>query len=108
LQLAVTEAPATAGQKTRQDLEARTAKFGIDVIKFAHEVRENPVTKPLVSQLVRAATSVGANYCEAKHWLQLMVAAAPEHRTAAAGLWREAKELTLVFGAIARSCDKPR
>jgi len=94
-------------------------------------VRENPVTKPLVGQLVRAATSVGANYCEAdeaeskkdfrhkigicvkearetKHWLQMMVAAAPEHRDAAAILWREAKELTLVFGAIARSCDKPR
>jgi four helix bundle protein len=130
-QFAVAEALATVGQKPRQDLEARTAKFGIDVIRFARQVRENPVTRPLVSQLVRAATSVGANYCEAdeaeskkdfrhkigicvkearetKHWLQMMVAAAPEQRTAAAGLWREAKELTLVFGAIARSCDKPR
>jgi four helix bundle protein len=116
--------------KLRQDLEARTARFGIAVIKFARQVREDTVTKPLLGQLVRAATSVGANYCEAdeaeskkdfrhkigicvkearetKHWLRMIVAAAPEHRAAAADLWREAKELTLVFGAIARSCDKP-
>jgi len=116
--------------KLRQDLEARTARFGIAVVKFARQVREDTVAKPLLGQLVRAATSVGANYCEAdeaeskrdfrhkisicvkearetKHWLRMIVAAAPAHRTAAADLWREAKELTLVFGAIARSCDKP-
>jgi len=121
----------TAAGKPRQDLEKRTARFGIEAIGFARQVREDTVTRPLLGQLVRAATSVGANYCEAdeaeskrdfrhkigicvkearetKHWLQMIVAAAPEHRSAAAELWREAKELTLVFGAIARSCDKPR
>ena len=45
---------------------------------------------------------------ETKHWLRMIATAAPEHRTAAADLWREAKELTLVFCAIARSCDSPR
>jgi len=121
----------TAADKPRQDLEKRTARFGIEAINFARQVREDTVTRPLLGQLVRAATSVGANYREAdeaesekdfrhkigicvkearetKHWLQTIVAAAPEHRSAAAELRREAKELILVFGAIARSCDKPR
>ena len=47
------------------DLEERTARFGEDVIGFARTVPENAVTKRLISQLVGAATSVGANYCEA-------------------------------------------
>jgi len=120
-----------AAAKTRQDMEARTAQFGVAAIRFARQVRDDTVTRPLLSQLVKAATSVGANYCEAdeaeskkdfrhkigicvkearetKHWLRMIATAAPEHRTAAADLWREAKELTLVFGAIARSCDSPR
>lgn len=47
------------------DLEERTARFGEDVIAFAKRVPENEVTRPLVGQLVRAATSIGANYVEA-------------------------------------------
>lgn len=47
------------------DLEERTALFGEAVINFAKQLSRNPVTTPLVSQLVRAGTSVGANYCEA-------------------------------------------
>jgi len=47
------------------DLEERTASFGEAVIRFAQTIRETAVTRPLVNQLVRAATSVGANYCEA-------------------------------------------
>src|SRR4051812_12703501 len=47
------------------DLEERTARFGETVIAFAKRIPVNPVTTPLISQLVRAATSVGANYCEA-------------------------------------------
>ena len=47
------------------DLEERTAVFGEAVIRFAKNIPKNPVTTPLISQLVRAGTSVGANYCEA-------------------------------------------
>jgi four helix bundle protein len=78
--------------------------------------------------LVRAATSIGANYCEAddacskkdfrfkigicrkesketKHWLRMVAAAADELRTDARQLWQEAKELNLIFGAILRKRD---
>jgi four helix bundle protein len=41
------------------------AVFAERVIDFALIVERNPVTTPLISQLIRAATSVGANYCEA-------------------------------------------
>src|SRR3954465_14829904 len=107
------------------NLEDRTAVFGERVIAFAKRVPVNPVNTPLISQLVRAGTSVGANYCEAddadskrdfffkiglcrrearetKHWLRMVVAAEPGLRDEARALWQEAKELNLIFGAIRR------
>jgi four helix bundle protein len=107
------------------DLEERTAQFGESVIHFARVVAKNPVTTPLISQLVRAGTSVGANYCEAddavskkdfknkigicrkearetKLWLRLIAAAEPDLKTEARKLWHEAKELHLIFAAIWR------
>ncbi len=47
------------------DLEERTARFGEAVIDFAKAIPQNPVTDRLISQLVGAGTSVGANYVEA-------------------------------------------
>jgi len=108
------------------DLEDRTAAFGSAVIRFARAIPHDPVTRPLVSQLVRAATSIGANYCEAddaesrrdfchklgickkearetKHWLRMVVTAVPELKEPARKLWQEAKELNLIFNAIVRS-----
>ena len=107
------------------DLEERTARFGEAVIGFAKAIPVNVVTGPLIPQLVRAATSVGANYVEAddadskkdfrfkiglcrreaketKHWLRMVVAAEPQFRDEARVLWQEAKELNLIFGAIRR------
>ena len=46
------------------DLEERTARFGEAVLAFARTLRADAVTRPLISQLVRAGTSVGANYLE--------------------------------------------
>jgi four helix bundle protein len=85
----------------------------------------NVVTTPLINQLVRAGTSVGANYCEAddavsnkdfknkigtcrkearetKLWLRLIAAAEPSTKIKARKLWPEAKELHLLFSAIWR------
>jgi len=107
------------------DLEERTAKFGEEVIKFCKRVPKNTVTAPLINQLVKAGTSVGANYCEAddaeskqdfrhkigickkesresKHFIRMMVIAAPEVQEEARQLWQEAKELNLIFNTIYR------
>ena len=108
-----------------EDLMERTARFGETVIRFAKRIPRNAVNNRLIDQLVGAATSVGANYCEAddavsgKEFKQKigtsrkeskesmfflrMVAAAEESLAAEArALWREAKELNLIFGAIWR------
>ena len=51
--------------KGNYDLEERTARFGEAVIAFAKRIPRTPVTMPLITQMVKAGTSVGANYCEA-------------------------------------------
>lgn len=51
--------------KKTYNLEDRTAKFGENIIEFAKKIPITTVTKSLIDQLVRAGTSVGANYCEA-------------------------------------------
>ncbi len=109
----------------KYDLEERTARFGEAVIGFAKGLPRNVVTRPLISQLVRSGTSVGANYCEAddsvskkdfrhkigicrkearetKHWIRMIVAAESTTKPQAKALWQEAKELHLIFAAIFR------
>jgi four helix bundle protein len=113
----------------RYDLEERTALFGEAVIEFCGELSASPVVAPLISQLVRAGTSIGANFCEAdeaeskkdfrhkialcrkeaketKYWLRMIAKAAGANKSAARSLWREAGELHLIFCAIIRSTDQ--
>ena len=47
------------------DLEERTAKFGEQAIKFTKKIPKTAENFGLINQLTRAATSIGANYCEA-------------------------------------------
>lgn len=49
------------------DLEERMAKFGEEVIAFCRSLSVDHVSRPLVTQLVRSATSIGANYSEANN-----------------------------------------
>ncbi len=108
------------------DLEERTARFGEAVIDLLRPIAATPLTSPLISQLIRAATSVGANYCEAddastkkafrhclgvsrreakesKHWLRMMARAVPQHAEECRRLWQEARELNLILSAILRN-----
>ena len=47
------------------DLQERTALFGERIVRFAKLIPRTPVTERLISQIVGAGTSVGANFCEA-------------------------------------------
>lgn len=108
------------------DLEERTAVFGEHVIALCKTISLNTVTRPLVDQLVRSATSVGANYMEAngasskkdfrnkiyickkeaqetQHWLRMLNVAATEHTTELRALWKETHELVLIFQKITSS-----
>src|SRR5207244_7938921 len=119
----VREEPCT---KPVYDLEERTARFGEAVIDFAKTIPQSAVTTRIISQLVGAGTSVGANYVEAddavskkeflknigtckkearetKHFLRITVRAVPELKPQARTLWLEAKELHLIFSKIWRN-----
>ncbi len=109
----------------RYNLGERTARYGESVIGFARRLKSDTVTGPLIRQVVRSATSIGANYCEAdeagsrkefryrisvccrearetQYWLRMLAAAAPGHKDEARLLWKEANELTRIFAAIFR------
>ena len=112
------------GQPPR-DLMERTAQFGEAIIRFSKKVPPTAENTRLISQLVGAGTSIGANYCEADDsvsgkdfkrsigtcrkeskevmfFLRMIATSEESLRDEARKLWREAKELNLIFGAIWR------
>ena len=105
------------------DLEERTAKFGEAIILLCRNIKQDLITKPIINQLIRSATSIGANYMEAngasskkdfinkifickketqetKHWLRMIAACLPEKKEEIRKLWKECQELTLIFQKI--------
>lgn len=112
----------------KYDLEERVSVFGEDVVDFAKTVSLNEITRPLIRQLIRSGTSIGANYMEAnhasskkdfrnkikicakeanetKHWLRMISKADVQHKGECQKLWKEAHELTLIFSKIIRTTD---
>ena len=116
----------TSISNTKYDLEERTAKFGENIILLCKKISNNVVTMPLIHQLIKCATSIGANYCEAddaesrkdfkhkigickkesresKYFLRMLIVATPEHEEELKIFWQEAKELNLIFNKIFQS-----
>ena len=108
----------------KYDLEERTAKFGESVIVLCRKIRQDNITSPIVNQLIRAATSVGANYTEAngasskrdfvnkifickkelqetKHWLRMLKSSQPDMEIGS--IQKECQELIFIFTKIASS-----
>lgn len=106
------------------DLEERTAQFSESIVAVVKQCRRDQLMFPVLSQLLRAGTSVGANYCEAngassrkdflnkihickkeaketEYWLRILSNAVPESSEQGNGLRKEAHELTLIFSKIA-------
>src|SRR3990167_10805975 len=113
----------------KYNLEERTARFGEEIIRFCKLVAQDVISKPIIAQLIRSATSIGANYCEAncasskkdfankifickkeaqetRHWLRMLSATVPEKSDEMRRLWKECQELTLIFQKIASSSRK--
>src|SRR3989344_4407989 len=107
----------------KYDLEERTARFGEKTISFCRSIKSDKLADPILSQLIRAGTSIGANYMEAngavsrrdfqnkifickkevqetKHWLRMAKSFMPEKVGTIDPLWKEAQELTLIFQKI--------
>ncbi len=109
--------------KKKYDLEERTAQFGEAIIELVKAFPQDSIDSPLINQIVRAATSIGANYMEAdgaeskkdfrhrisickkeaketKHWLRMIAKANPSRRDECQKLLKEAQELSLIFSSI--------
>lgn len=107
------------------NLRERTFNFGVRVILFVRSLPFDRTTQPLISQLIRSATSIGANYAEAdssqtkkdfvykiclcrkeaaetSYWLSLIEAVAPGHPATPVPLRKESSELALIFSSIYR------
>lgn len=116
------------GKTPSSNLMERVAVFGERIVKFAKRIPRgvhHPENNRLIDQLVGAGTSVGANYCEADDavsgkdfknkigisrkeskeamfFLRMVAASEESLAEEARQLWREAKELNLIFGSIWR------
>lgn len=102
------------------DLEERTAVLSERIIELCKSIPSAVVSRPIVGQLVRSGTSVGANYCEAnnasskkdfrnkifickkeaqetKYWFRMLEKYSPEKQSEIKVLWQEMHELVLIF-----------
>ena len=105
------------------DLEDRTKIFSKEVINFCRKITSNRINDSLVRQLVRSATSVGANYREANetdtkkdfrnkvriskkeaketiYWLELVLDTNSEYKNEILLLIEESQQLMKILASI--------
>jgi four helix bundle protein len=104
----------------REELKKRTKEFALRIIKLVNALPNNPVGRVIGNQLLRAGTSVGANYraaCRSKSksdfiykisiveeeadesafWLELIIESGLMPKSKIESLLKEADELTAIF-----------
>ena len=113
----------------KYELEDRTKKFAVQLVQFIYNQDRNIINSILFSQLIKAGTSIGANYREAnraeskkdfihkigivqkeasetQYWLEVLL----ESRIIKSGgieqLLNEATELLAIFTAIGKTAKK--
>jgi four helix bundle protein len=107
----------------KNDLQKRTKKFAIDIISYTDSLPKNSIFYIIGNQLLRAGTSIGANYRaslrakskadfiykvkiveeeadETCHWLELILESDIKTPEKTEILWKEANELTAIFTKI--------
>lgn len=113
---------------TKDELKKRTKKFGVDMIKFLYSLQKESISSALINQLVRSATSIGANYRaalrsrspkefiakvgiiveeadETLYWLEVMYEV-PQYgnvKNEIKFLMKEADELTAIFASTLKT-----
>ncbi|PIZ96829.1 MAG: four helix bundle protein [Candidatus Magasanikbacteria bacterium CG_4_10_14_0_2_um_filter_33_14] len=122
-EIQITNQSKSTNDKKVYDLVERTSKFGGDIIDFVKTLVRDNVNNRLIDQIVRSATSIGANYMEAdgaeskkdfihkisickkesketEHWLKMLAKANENRIEECRKLWKEVHELTLIFSSI--------
>ena len=109
-------------EKFKESFIRRLIKFSLDIIKLSEEMRQKKVFYSIIDQLIRSATSIGANVVEAKsssskrdylrffeialksanetkYWLILIRESMPEFKEKAVNLLKEADEISKIIGS---------
>lgn len=113
----------------KEQLIRRTGEIGKNVIMLCKSIDKSPINNPLISQIVRSSTSIGANYCEATeanskkdfvnkiviskkeaketlHWLDMIKTSNPELANVIIPLSDEVHQIILIFSATVNSCKR--
>ncbi len=116
---------------TRDELKKRTKEFSLRIIKLVNALPKNPLGRVIGNQLLRAGTSVGANYraaCRAKSksdfiykiniveeevdesafWLELIIESGLMSKSKIESLLKEADELTAIFVSTNKTAKSKR
>ena len=111
------------------DLKERTRQFAVDVIRFCSSLPAKPEFRMISNQLMRAGTSVGANYraaCRSKskadfinklsvveeeadecqYWLELLSEIGKSNSESIQTLLKEAGELTAIFTSTGKTAKR--
>lgn len=114
---------------SKEELEQRTKKFAMNIIKYVSSLPKGTVPNALGAQLIRSGTSIGANYREAnraesrkdfihkigiiekeasetQYWLDLMIESGIGNNNDCKSLLGEAAELLAIFTATGKSCKR--
>ena len=108
-----------------KDLEKRTKLFALAIIKFSSSLPRTRELDILMRQLIRSATSIGANYretnrgvsradftnkidtvqkeaAETQYWFELLLDSGLLRDASARDLLRESSELLAIFASIGK------
>src|SRR3989344_6950824 len=109
--------------ETSRQLENRTFKFGENIIRLCRKLKSDNISSPVINQLIRSGTSIGANYTEAnnassrkdftnkifickkeseetRYWLNMLLSCYPTESKQINVLSDECRQLTLIFQKI--------
>jgi four helix bundle protein len=116
-------------KEKKYELEDRTKKFAVQVIRFIYNQERNIINSVLFTQLIKAGTSIGANYREAnraeskkdfihkigivqkeasetQYWLEVLLESKIIDSDGIELLLAEATELLAIFTAIGKTAKK--
>jgi four helix bundle protein len=114
---------------SNENLKLRTKQFALRIIKLVESLPRDQTSRVLSNQLLRAGTSVGANYraaCRSKsaadfiskmgtveeeadesgYWIELLIGAEKVKASKVSALQREANELTAIAVASINTARK--
>jgi four helix bundle protein len=106
----------------KKEFNRRVIKFSLQVLKFCEKMKGKRMIWPIIDQLIRSATSIGANVIEAKsssskrdylrffeialksanetkYWLVLVKESQPGFKLEAEQLLKEVDEISRIIGA---------